>query len=102
MAQAEQAGENLIAGGLQQMGQAETALMQRLPINNSCPVSGGRCSVPPFRTTTSPVSPDRIPGTVQMAEQYLGISTAGQGSGGATPLLPAPTAAVGGTPRPAQ
>ena len=39
-----------------------------------------------------------IPGSVQLAEKNLGITTAGQGTGGATPILPAPTAAVGGTP----
>ena len=98
VAQAEQAGEKLEAGGLQQMGQAETALMQTAPYEGLLQSLAADVPYKLFENYNFSSLSKNIPASVQLAESNLGISTAGQGSGGATPLLPAPTAAVGGTP----
>ena len=98
VAQAEQAGEKLEAGGLQQMGQAETAVQQAAPYES---LLQSLATDVPYKLLDnynfSNLSKN-IPGSVQLAESNLGITTAGQGTGGATPLLPPATVAAGGTP----
>lgn len=89
---AEQAGENLIAGGMQQMGQAETALMAAAPYQQ---LLSSLAAEVPYHLSEGYSFPgltgQNVQGGIQSAEQYLGISTAGQGTGVTAPSLPAPT-----------
>jgi hypothetical protein len=91
VAQAEQTGEGLIAGGLQQMGQAETAVQQAAPYES---LLQSLATDVPYKLLDnynfSNLSKN-IPASVQLAESNLGITTAGQGTGVANPSLPAPT-----------
>lgn len=91
VAQAEQAGAGLVAGGLKQMGQAETAQMQVAPYEG---LLQSLATDVPYKLLDnydfSKLSTN-IPAAVQMAESNLGITTAGQGTGVSAPSLPAPT-----------
>ena len=86
VANAEQAGAGLIAGGLQQMGQAETAVQQAAPYES---LLQSLATDVPYKLLDnynfSNLSKN-IPASVQLAESNLGISTAGQGTGVALPV----------------
>ena len=90
---AEQAGEGLIAGGLQQMGQAETAVVQTAPYEQL--LSSLAQSVPYHLSENysfPSLTGQNVPAAVQAAEKAVGVSTTGQGTGvSGTPNLPAPT-----------
>jgi hypothetical protein len=93
VAQAEQTGEGLVAGGLQQMGQAETAVMQTAPYEG---LLTSLAQEVPYHLSEGYSFPgltnQNVPAPLQSAEKYLGISTTGQGTGvSGTPSLPAPT-----------
>ena len=92
VAQAEQTGQQLVAGGLQQMGQAETAVMQAAPYES---LLQSLATDVPYKLLDnynfSSLSKN-VPAAVQKAETNLGITTAGQGTGvGSAPNLGTPT-----------
>lgn len=91
VAAAENQGQGLIASGLRQMGQAETAEMQAAPYSQ---LLQSLASEVPYKlfdnyNITNLTGPN-VPQGLKLAETNLGLNAEGQ-TGGSTPTLPAPT-----------
>jgi len=94
LASAEQSGQQLIAGGIQQMGQAETAEMQSAPYSQ---LLQSLASDVPYKLLdnynfTNLTGPN-VPQGLKLAENNLDITATGQ-TGGSTPALPAPSTGI--------
>ena len=91
---AEQSAATLEAGGLRQMGQAETAMMQAAPYQQLLSSLAGEVPYHLAQGWNFPgLTGGNVPASIQAAEQAVGVSTQGQGTGapGVPQLTPTST-----------